>query len=206
VFASAADRNKEPICEILKNYIPNVAAKKGSSPVDCLEVSSGSGQHVSYFSEHFPETKWQPSEYDQSVFDSIKAYTIDSGSTNVLEPIVIDASNPDQWPVDGRKFDIVYNANLIHISPPACTPGLFKGSGSVLRPGGILITYGPYAQGGILTPESNQRFDAMLKQRDPQWGIKDIEDLKKIASEAGLSLEKIHEMPANNKTLVWRKA
>lgn len=186
-------------------YIPALAATKGDTPLDCLEISSGSGQHVTFFAQLFPQTKWQPSEFDPTVFGSIRIYAEEAGVTNVLAPVPIDASKPEQWPLDGRKFDIVYNANLIHISTTACTPGLFKGSGAVLRPGGILFTYGPYAQGGIITPESNQRFDAMLRQQNPEWGLRDIEEVKKIASGFGLNLETIHDMPANNKTLVWRK-
>ncbi|KAF4531675.1 hypothetical protein B566_EDAN011834 [Ephemera danica] len=204
-FASAADRNKEPILEVLKLYIPTLAAEKGSSPLECLEISSGSGQHVSYFAQHFSNTIWQPSEYDINTFGSILAYTIDSGMKNVLKPVQIDSATPENWPLSGRSFDVVYNANLMHISPWACTPGLFNGAGKYLRPGGILFTYGAYAHGGVITPESNQRFNEMLKERDSEWGLRDIDDLKKIASKVGLFLEKIHDMPANNKTLIWRK-
>ncbi|CAB3362054.1 Hypothetical predicted protein [Cloeon dipterum] len=200
--APAAERNKQAILEVLLQYIPQMTAVK--SPVECLEVASGTGQHVVHFAQHLPGTQWQPAEFDTNDFPSIIAYA--SEVANISEPVFIDASLcPEQWPLEGRTFDVVYCANMIHISPKACTPGLFAGASAYLLKGGILFTYGPYAHGGVITPESNQKFDLSLKSRDAEWGLRDIDDLKKIAGNVGLVLENIHDMPANNKTLVWRK-
>jgi Protein of unknown function (DUF938) len=187
---------------VLQEYLPKMVAQK--TPLQCLEVASGSGQHVAHFAEHLPGTHWQPAEFDRNDFGSIKAYTQDL--PNVSEPVFVDASlPPEQWPVTGRTFDVIYCANMIHISPRACTPGLFNGAGAFLEKGGLLITYGPYAHGGKISPESNQRFDESLKSRDSEWGLRDIDDLVKIATGVCLQLEKIHEMPANNKMIIWRK-
>ncbi|XP_059475997.1 methyltransferase-like 26 [Neocloeon triangulifer] len=200
--APAAERNKQAILEVLQQYVPQMVAKK--TPIQCLEVASGTGQHVAHFAHNLPGTQWQPAEFDTNDFPSIQAYA--SELPNISEPVFIDASqSPDQWPLQGRAFDLVYCANMIHISPKACTPGLFTGAAAFLIKGGILVTYGPYAYGGTITPESNQRFDESLRSRDSEWGLRDIDDLQKIAGNVGLALEKIVDMPANNKTLIWRK-
>jgi len=201
--APAAERNKQPILEVFQLYVPQMVAQKAAT-LECLEVASGSGQHVAHLAQNLSGTKWQPAEFDRNDFSSIQAYSDEV--SNVSEPVFLDASlPPEQWPVQGRTFDVVYCANMIHIAPRACTPGLFNGAGHFLLKGGLLIMYGPFAHGGKITPESNQRFDESLKMRDSEWGLRDIDDLEKIAAKVGLQLEKIHEMPANNKMLIWRK-
>ncbi len=94
---------------------------------------------------------------------------------------------------------------MIHISPFETTVGLFNAAGKLLKKSGLLITYGPYAECGVLEPESNINFDESLRAQNPQWGVRDIEDLIQIATENGLKLLKRYDMPANNKTLVWKK-
>jgi len=117
------------------------------------------------------------------------------------------SSNVSQWGLSGsEKFDIVFCSNVIHITPWNCTLGLFEGSSALLKGGaGLLITYGPYACDGVLSPESNLDFDLSLRSRNPEWGIRDIRDLKKLAEKNKMTLESMHEMPANNKILVFRK-
>jgi hypothetical protein len=141
--APAAEQNKQLILEVLQQYLPEMVARK--TPLQCLEVASGSGQHVAHFAEHLPGTHWQPAEFDRNDFGSIKAYAQEL--PNVSEPVFVDAS------LQGRTFDVVYCANMIHISPRACTPGLFNGAGAFLEKGGLLITYGPYARRKNLSRE-----------------------------------------------------
>jgi hypothetical protein len=57
----------------------------------------------------------------------------------------------------------------------------------------------------MFTSESNARFQDWLKARDPRSGIKDFEHLDDLARAAGLVLVRDHEMPVNNRTLVWRR-
>lgn len=104
-----------------------------------------------------------------------------------------------------NSIDYIYNANMIHISPYECTIGLFENAGVYLKNDGLMITYGPYSKDGVITPESNVEFHASLKSRNPLWGIRDINDLVKLAEQNNLSLIDTVEMPANNKTLVWKK-
>ncbi|KAG5666116.1 Methyltransferase-like 26 B, partial [Polypedilum vanderplanki] len=145
---------------------------------------------------------------------SIKEYT--KSCQNVYEPIYIDISkNLDDWTEktnDGKLlsschgyFDFILNINMIHITPFICTEMLFKNSSNLLKSNGMLFTYGPYSFNHVISPESNVRFNEMLKRDDPNYGIRDISDLENIANANFFSLANIHDLPANNKLLVWKK-
>eukprot|EP00096_Caligus_rogercresseyi_P015236 TRINITY_DN7683_c0_g1_i1.p1 TRINITY_DN7683_c0_g1~~TRINITY_DN7683_c0_g1_i1.p1 ORF type:complete len:218 (+),score=26.70 TRINITY_DN7683_c0_g1_i1:50-655(+) len=200
-MSSAAERNREPIWNVLKTYVT-------SNTEHILEISSGSGMHISYFAQKllpsFPRLRWRPSEYDARCVPSIKNYTQSEGLCAVIEePCIIDAADSRSWP--NCPSDIILNINMIHITPFECSVGLFKLAGQALTPEGLLITYGPYSENGVLTPESNVRFNESLKSMNGSWGIRDVSELIELASDNGLVLHKTHEMPANNKILVWKK-
>ncbi|XP_046742979.1 methyltransferase-like 26 [Diprion similis] len=201
LFYPSADRNKEPILSVLREYI------RSGSNQNFLEISSGSGQHIAHFAPYFPQVTFYPSEVDTDLLGSIAAHTKEF--SNVQVPVLVDVTtNCDCW---GDKtflensLDYIYNCNMIHISPLACSIGLFKNAGKLLKQNGILFTYGPYKIDGIISPESNVRFDESLKARNPEWGLKDIRDLEKLANENGLHLIEIFDMPANNKTIIWKR-
>lgn len=175
-------------------------------PGNVLELASGTGQHVSYFARHFPKLVFQPSECDESLLDSIVAYGEETPTKNVLPPLKIDVSQDSKtWGLDSKKFDYVININMIHVSPFSCTIGLFRYGTSFLKPGGLLVTYGAYKHNGVITPESNVLFDRDIRRRNPEFGLRDINDVEKIANEYSVDLVKIYDLPANNKCLVWAK-
>ena len=200
----AAEGNKQVILEVLLNDIIPV-----STPVDIIEIGSGSGQHVIHFASHFPLATFQPSDTDQAYLSSIRAYiaeyAVNALTNNVLAPLTIDLLSPIDIPE--QSFDFVYSSNLIHITPIACTHALFALADHVLKSGGSLITYGPYglSGGGRITPESNRRFHAYLQTQDARWGLKGIDELAAIAREHSLTLKRTFDMPCNNTVLWWIK-
>ncbi|XP_053663426.1 methyltransferase-like 26 [Anopheles marshallii] len=203
----AAERNKDPILNVLKRVLSNTAPN-----LRLLEISSGAGVHAAYFAKEFPNITFQPSEFDTALFGSINAYRQEV--ENVARPVFIDVSQPcSEWQNEANvnlrccanQFDYMLNINMLHISPITCTKGLFHNASELLKRGGLLITYGPYAVDGLLTPESNVRFDASLRRENPEWGIRDTSELCKMAIEKGITLQEVIDMPANNKCLIWKK-
>lgn len=198
-IAAAAERNKEPILAALKDFLGS-AVPRGLF----LEVASGTGQHVAHFAAGLPQLTFQPTEYEaEDGFASIRAWT--SELPNVRPPLQLDASRPDSWQVATGSCRAMFAANLTHISPWAATEGLVRGAGRVLAQGGELFIYGPFSVDGKPTTESNAAFDAALRQRNREWGYRDVADVGKLASAAGLALVERRDMPSNNFLLVFRK-
>ncbi|KAH8410028.1 hypothetical protein KR009_004267, partial [Drosophila setifemur] len=199
----SADRNSQPIAEAL------VAQVDRERPnLQLLEIASGSGQHAGFLAPLLPNISFQPTEYERGHFDSIAAYAGDCSTKNILAPLHADITrHPRDWeaPPAPDSYDYMFNSNMMHISPWECSIGLFRAAGQLLKKGGRMFTYGPYAQDGILAPQSNVDFDQSLRHRDPSWGVRDIKDLKVLAQDNGLQLERIVEMPSNNKFLTWLK-
>jgi len=194
LHSAPAERNTAPICGVLARLLP----PDGS----VLEIASGTGQHVVAFATSFPGLRWQPSEIDPELRRSIELRTADAGLGNVAAPIELDVTRLP-WPVP--TADAVVCINMIHISPWRATTALFQGACQVLPEGGLLVTYGPYQVDGRHTAPSNEAFDASLRARDANWGIRDVADVRAAAREQGFRLEDRVAMPANNFVLVFRK-
>lgn len=202
IRAIASERNKQPILDVLKTLISR------DTPLTALEVASGTGQHCVHICKHFTNITWQPTDIDPSCMTSIEKYIEAEGTTNVKAPLMLDVSQPvEQWPatIKGCLYDLIVNINMIHISPWVCTVGLFSSAGMLLKPSGLLITYGPYAVDGTLTPESNVLFDQSLRSRNAEWGVRDVADLRTLASQHRMQFVKAFDLPANNKVLVFKK-
>lgn len=198
----AAERNKEPILGVLKHHIRRGPNQK------FLEISSGSGQHVAHFAGNFPQVTFYASEFESTLLPSIAAHA--SGFSNIHQPpFEIDISKDyTTWGISDiteKSLDYMYNANMMHISPYKCTEGLFRNAGKLLKKDGLLFTYGPFAMNGVITPESNVNFDKSLRAQDPDWGYRDVVKLEKLAADAHIKLIEICDMPANNKTIIWKK-
>ena len=191
--APAALRNREPIAEVLREWLPDRGL--------VLEIASGTGEHVVYFAEHFPQLEWQPTDIHPEALSSIASWRDAVGLSNVREPIVLNAASAS-WPIE--QADAVLSINMVHISPWDSALGLLDGSGRLLRGGGPLILYGPWLKADIPTAASNLAFDADLKARDPAWGLRSVEAFAAEAEERGFTLEQTRVMPANNLMLLLR--
>ena len=172
-------------------------------------MASGTGQHAAWFAAALPGWTWQPSDAQAEHLDSISAWCADAGAHNVHPPLLLDVLAP-QWPSSGAAFatpfDLVYCANMLHIAPWACCAGLMQGAARHLAPGGHLVTYGPYLEDDVPTAPGNLAFDASLRERNPDWGIRRLHDVAQVAAQAGLRLAARHALPANNLLLVWAHA
>ncbi len=196
-FSPAADRNKRPILDVLREVLP----ERGYA----LEIASGTGQHVAWFAAALSQWTWQPTDAMPIAMDSISAYIAEQGLSNVLPPLVLDVMAPG-WLPSSEQFDLIYCANMLHISPWATCAALMQGAARHLAPGGVLVTYGPYLEDGVPTSEGNLSFDQSLRTQDPAWGIRRKEDVAQEAARAGLRLRARHAMPANNLLLIWERA
>jgi hypothetical protein len=187
-------RNAEPIADVLREVLP----RRGL----VVEVASGTGEHVLYFARNFPLLDWQPSDPDSGALASIEAWRVAAGSANLLPPVALDARAPD-WPIVAA--DALLCINMVHISPWAATVGLMRGAGRLLASGAPLYLYGAYRQAGVATASSNEAFDLSLRTRDPEWGLRDLEDVVAEAKKNGLDLDRVVSMPANNLSVVFRR-
>lgn len=196
--APATERNREPILQVLQEVLP--ASRPGARPL-VLEIASGTGQHVAFFAQATPWLEWQPTDADPDALPGIQAWADDAGADNIRAPLQLDVLQP--WPVS--RAAAVLCCNMIHISPWLCTLALLDGAAKVLPVGGVLVTYGPYTRNGEHTAPSNQAFDRSLRQRNPGWGVRDLDMIGQEAARRGLRLEMVVEMPANNLTAVFRR-
>jgi SAM-dependent methyltransferase len=199
--AAAFHRNHQAIWAALEKFL---AGKSG----DVVEAGSGTGQHVVEFARHTPDITWWPSDLNAQHLKSIESWRAHAGLANIRPPLRIDLADP-AWCAqmhDGSgpaKLLAVFCANVIHIAPWRVAEGLFAGAGRYLPEGGRLFLYGPFKRDGQPTAVSNAVFDSSLRERNSEWGVRDVEALETLAGTAGLTLVEIAEMPANNLVLTF---
>ena len=193
--APSAARNRDPIWAVLGPQLPSRGL--------VLEVASGSGEHTLHFAGLAGSgMAFQPSDPSAEARASIDAWAATSGLTNIRPALALDAAS-DAWPID--HADVVVCINMIHISPWASTIGLVRGAARVLPPGGLLFLYGPYRRDGRHTAPSNEAFDADLRRRNADWGVRDLEAVAALAATAGFGAPTITPMPANNLSVLFRR-
>jgi SAM-dependent methyltransferase len=190
-----AARNREPILEVLRRVLPRDGL--------VLEIASGGGEHAAYFAQNLPGLLWQPTDANSEMFESITAHRAAAGVANLLAPLHLDVTS-EQWPVE--RTDALICCNMIHIAPWAATEGLIAGAGRTLSRGSPLYLYGPYKIDGRHTAPSNQDFDARLRAQNPLWGVRDLTDVTSLAKHHGLELAETLAMPANNLSVIFRRA
>jgi cyclopropane fatty-acyl-phospholipid synthase-like methyltransferase len=192
-FSESCVQNREPILAVLREIFADSR--------QVLEIGSGTGQHAVYFGAELPHLVWQSADVPAH-HEGIRAWLDEAALPNVRPPIALDVSQPG-W--RSGRYDAVFSANTLHIMGWPEVEAFFEGVGEVLEAGGVLAVYGPFNTNGAFTSESNARFDAWLKARDPASGVRDFEAVDALARAQGLALRQDIAMPANNRTLVWRR-
>jgi SAM-dependent methyltransferase len=192
-FSAACERNKDPILEVLR--------VRFADRTQVLEIGSGTGQHAVYFARALERLTWYPTEQLAYLADLTERVKLE-GPRNLRVPTQLDVRQA-VWPV--RGVDAMFTANTLHIMSWPEVMALFRGIGGVLEPGGVLCIYGPFRYGERYTSDSNREFDRMLLERDPESGLRDIQAISLLAEQYGLRLDADHDLPANNRLLVFTK-
>lgn len=193
-YAPSCDRNREPIFAVIAPLLADASV--------VLEMGSGTGQHAVYFAARLPHLVWQCSERAPNL-PGIQRWLADAALPNTPAPLALDVTEPC-WPT--LQVEAVFTANTLHYMPWSSVQAFFRHLPQVLRPGGLVLAYGPFNVDGRFTSESNARFDAQLRTIDPSFGVRDVALLNELAYAQGLALLARHAMPANNQLLVWRAA
>lgn len=208
-FSAACERNKDPILAELRRRLTEVTeGTTPTAPVKLLEVGSGTGQHAVHMTRHLGGLQWQPTELPGALDGLRRRIAAEGGrdpapGSTLLSPLELDVTRSEQWPTG--PFDLVFTANTVHIMPAAALPHLLSGVARVLRPGGMLLVYGPFRYGDHHTAPGNADFDAHLRGIDPRMGVRDARDLIAEASRRGLAAIDDVAMPAHNRLLILRR-
>lgn len=192
--APAVARNRDPILTVLQRVLP----ERGL----VLEIASGTGEHAVHFAAGLPGLTWQPTDRGPEALASIDAWAAEAGAANLRPALVLDVT-AQPWPVE--QADAVVCINMIHIAPPAATEGLLRGAAAVLPEGAPLYLYGPFKVGGFHTADSNMAFEAWLKEQDPDFGLRNLEDVAELAAMLGFGEPETVQMPANNLSVIFRR-
>jgi hypothetical protein len=195
LHAPAAARNGEAILEVLK------ALQRPGLQV--LEIGSGPGQHGALFAGALPEILWQPSDPDPRMRASERAWGQDI--RNMADPLDLDVLKPNWWIGVPGPVDMMISINMLHCAPKDAVEGLAAGAGRLLEPGSALLLYGPFTFNGLHGADSNKNFDRMLRQQNPEWGVRDLNDIAAAGQRHGMAYERYVEMPSNNHILMLRR-
>jgi Protein of unknown function (DUF938) len=204
-YAPATERNREPILAVLQQILPPTGT--------ILEISSGTGEHAIFMAPQLAPRDWLPSDPNPDARASIAAWQRFAPCDNLYSPIDLDASSAE-WSIESGSVPIgdltqqpitaIANINMIHIAPKSAYLGLFAGAKRILPIDGILYLYGPFKQGGVHTAPSNAAFDDSLRSQNPEWGVRDLEEITTVAQSHNLELQKVYPMPANNLSVVFK--
>ena len=195
IYSAACERNREALLDVIRRVFP----ARGR----VIEIAAGTGMHALHFSRHLPNLEWVPTDPDGEARESIDAWSWEADLPNLQPARTLD-TREEHW--DVGEADAILCSNMIHIAPWASCIGLFRGADHILRDGGVLVTYGPYRFPGREPVPSNESFDESLRARNPEWGVRSIDDVTQVARDWGFSRQETVPMPANNHSIVWARA
>ena len=194
----ATHRNREVILDVLREALPD----RGT----VLEIASGSGQHITYFAQHMPQLTWQPSDPEAAARASINAWRLSEKVEQSVQPALDIDARIDIWSAARLKdLAAILSINMVHISPWSATLGLLRNANRILPPGGVLYFYGPYKVGGVHVAQSNADFDLSLRAKNPEWGVRNLDDVAEEALNQNFQLMKTVRMPANNFSVIFQR-
>lgn len=192
-YSEASARNREPILGVLQQWFGN--------PGEVLEIGAGTGQHAVYFAERLPHLIWTATDREENL-PGITAWFEEAQLPNLRGPLPLDVCD-EEWPLAACEY--AFSANTAHIMSWPEVERMFAGVARTLRRKGAFCLYGPFNRNGEYTSESNRAFDRMLRTRDQSMGVRDDEELMRLAERCGLTFAADYAMPANNRTLVWTR-
>ncbi|MFQ3453030.1 DUF938 domain-containing protein [Bradyrhizobium sp. UFLA01-814] len=198
--AWAGNRNKDAILKAFKELFPT----RG----DALEVATGAGLHINYLAPHFPHIRFQPSDCDQGVFETIRRKRLEGDNNNIADPILVDLTVPSTWP-DARAqlYDVIFVINVFHVAPVSIADDIAALGAKLLKPTGFIAIYGPFKIDGKYTTSSNEAFDREIRATGvPEWGLKDVRDIEREARKHGLTLKRLLDLPASNFILLFGRS
>lgn len=205
-YASATLRNREPILKVLETALPATGT--------ILEIASGTGEHGVYFADRLQPRQWLPSDINPTALASIVAWREAVPSETLHPPLQLDVTTlPESWGklppwtqtlLDEFPLTAIVSINMIHIAPWSACLALLATAGELLKEGGVLYLYGPFRQEGVATAPSNEAFDQSLRQRNSEWGLRQLEEVVAIAQQHNLTLLDVVPMPANNLSVIFR--
>ncbi|MEL7108620.1 MAG: DUF938 domain-containing protein [Pseudomonadota bacterium] len=197
-FSPSIGRNKDVVREAFLALMP-VEGR-------VLEIASGTGEHGAHITEQATDLSWTYSDIDPDSRASQSAWRAHAAYGRLNGPLTLDTTEAHWGAAEtDAPWDGFFCANMIHIAPFEAAQGLLSGAGRLLRPGGRLMLYGPFARSGEIAP-SNARFSEDLKRRDSRWGVRDLDiEILPLAEMAGLQLCAAQQMPANNLSVVFEK-
>ncbi len=190
--APACERNREPILAVLREHFADRRR--------VLEIGSGTGQHAVHFAAALPHLTWQTSDRPANL-PGIRMWLDEAQLPNTPPPVDLDVNGA--WPAG--PFDAVFSANTLHIMGWDDVVRLFAALPLVVTEDAVLAIYGPFNDAGRPNSESNAAFDARLRAEHPRQGLRDMQAVDALARAAGFAMVEDRAMPANNRTLVWRR-
>lgn len=194
-FSPSAERNREPILAVLREWL--------ADRTRVLEIGSGTGQHAAYFGAALPQLIWQTSEVAANL-PGIRMWLAEAALPNTPPPVVFDLDRNPEIETPTARFDAVFTANTFHIVSWQQVERLFASLPALMRPGGLLMVYGPFKQHGQFSGPGDASFDERLRTEVPHRGLRDLEAVDEIAQRAGLTRVENRAMPANNRFVAWR--
>ncbi len=195
IYSAACERNREALLDVLRRVLP----RQGR----VIEIAAGTGMHALHFARNLPALEWVPTDPDSEARASIEAWRLDAQIENLQPAQKLDTR---EHPWDIGEADAILCSNMIHIAPWESAVGLFRGADRMLVESGVIVTYGPYRFPGRDAVPSNENFDASLRARNPEWGVRSIDDVTQVAQDWGFTRQETVSMPANNHSILWSRA